>query len=1583
MKNIGKRFLSFLLSLIMVLTLVSGTNWGKEEVKAANATLYYGFSKVTGLSNLSVGTTYLFCGDSMLNSNNCYISIPSGSATLKITSNTGISGGSWSNASDAKGVDVVAKGQGFDSCSKGNVKYYNSAFYYACNAGGVTDVGPFYVYTYKSTTNYTVSGSVKAGKSISTTGVTTFSNSDLEVKVSIPGDKTYTINSFTITDGTVNPNNGDSTITVNFNGVSIPITVSAPLSASCFSISNNVKNYNGQVQAPTIAKSNGVGSITKVEYVKNGTSEYLSSAKDGGVYDVYVTVAAGSFFEAATRLKVGTFTINKITVDATVSVLDKEYDGTADATAVTSVEVDTSALNGGTLNITVTDATFDSISEKEGEKGKDVAYDESGNVIEKTVTINDYTASDDNYDINFITDEAKAKIFPKDINSEDVNLEIYDFIYTWDDTIKTPNIVLQDTATGETLLPYASKESHDGYYDYTVTGTQSHKNFGKYTIRVIGHGNYIEKRNQDWYIGPTVAGYTGTYDGKPHSISITNYPQTATVTFSETEEGEYTTVQPKYTDAGTYTVYYKVTDPKSSKVFEGSETVVINTKKIGLAWENLSFTYDKEEHLPIAKATGLASGETVEITVTGAQTEAGTYEAVATTITGDAAKNYVLPEEVTKNFTIEAREITITWEVGCYEYNGKIQGPEAVVFGLIEGDECNITITGRGKDAGSYTAVVSGIDNANYKIPVSNASKTYSISKRQMTEEMVTIDPTYYYYRYGIEHFPAFGIVDMVDGNNIIESSDYFMYGDTSAEDPGVYEIYVCAMDSGNYTGEVVRTWTVEKHVGDIEIVGTIGKEFDGTPFAVTTDDFAVVAETDSEGRVMTAEDYSSNVTIEYKLKDADDETYTTEAPTNAGEYVVRITIEANDNYYETVKTFDFEIEPKEIEVTWGMTDFTYDGETHVPSATIDNLIGTDEVELVISGDESNAGTYTAKITELTGTDANNYSICNDSEKVFTINPKTVEIEWENVDFIYDGQQHVPSAIVKTSDIIGSDIVNVMVEGHQINAGENYTATATGLDNANYVISGSDTTLFTIAPKEMEVSAENVIVDFDSRSHTIEVVVAEPTADYQIKYSTDSAMVKHYNSDECPEFTREGTYSIYYMVEADNYATFYGSAIITIKHGLNTALAEDVEATYDGMAKSISVVPTIKDAVITYSTKENGTYTTYNPAIVKAGTTTVYYKVAYGTYPEFSGSATIKIAKKNLNITIEDSEKTYGETDPELVYEVEGLVEDDELPTEIRRESGEDVGDYVITIGTVTNNNYNVVVEEGKLTINPAQLTVTAVDQAIEYGKTISTSKKMVDVTGLAKGEELSKISLKASTKKITEKGKITPSGAVVENNGKTTTSNYKITYKAGKLVVYDAKDNCYDLNANLIASQKSSTIDVKWGEVKGADGYDLFISYCGKSYAKDSPISTEAGVTAVKIDEIDGKAIDLKKNYKLYVTAFKLSDGKKVKLAKSITIHLVGKNNKKYTNAKSISIERPKLSMKKGQYSTIKAKLKLYDSSKKILTHTSKFRYLSTNTKVAKVSSSGKITAVGKGKCTIYVYACNGCAKTVSVTVK
>ena len=134
-------------------------------------------------------------------------------------------------------------------------------------------------------------------------------------------------------------------------------------------------------------------------------------------------------------------------------------------------------------------------------------------------------------------------------------------------------------------------------------------------------------------------------------------------------------------------------------------------------------------------------------------------------------------------------------------------------------------------------------------------------------------------------------------------------------------------------------------------------------------------------------------------------------------------------------------------------------------------------------------------------------------------------------------------------------------------------------------------------------------------------------------------------------------------------------------------------------------------------------------------------------------------------------------------------------------------------------------------------------------------------------------------------------------------------------------------------------------------------------------------------ITKVNGEKV-ANKNYKFRVKAYNFVDGKKVYIAKSKDIHLI-KSYKKYGNAKAVSVKKAKITLNVGKTSKISATIKVSKGKKQSSTHGEEIRYISSDENVAKVSSKGKIKAVGKGKCKIYVLAINGNYKAVSVTVK
>lgn len=223
---------------------------------------------------------------------------------------------------------------------------------------------------------------------------------------------------------------------------------------------------------------------------------------------------------------------------------------------------------------------------------------------------------------------------------------------------------------------------------------------------------------------------------------------------------------------------------------------------------------------------------------------------------------------------------------------------------------------------------------------------------------------------------------------------------------------------------------------------------------------------------------------------------------------------------------------------------------------------------------------------------------------------------------------------------------------------------------------------------------------------------------------------------------------------------------------------------------------------------------------------------------------------------------------------------------------------------------------------------------------------------------------------------------------GKEFSYNFSVIKKKG-----NKKENKKETNIKCVEKLNSgfevtntSGLKVSWGAVKGATSYEVYAAYCGKKdkFKKVKTIKINKKTkTSLKITKIDKKAINKKKNVKVYVAAYKTVKGKKKLLGKSITGYVAGTKNNKYTNVKALNVKKNSISLKKGKTAKINATTVKLKKSKKLIKDVSEFRYSTTNNKIATVNRRGIITANKKGTCYIYVYAINGVSKKIKVIVK
>ncbi len=253
--------------------------------------------------------------------------------------------------------------------------------------------------------------------------------------------------------------------------------------------------------------------------------------------------------------------------------------------------------------------------------------------------------------------------------------------------------------------------------------------------------------------GISVNGYSGVYDGKEHSISITNVPSDATVKYSTSENGTYTSTNPTYKDKGSYTVWYKI-EKENYEIVSGSADVVISQAKLTIKADDISKTYGESDPTLTWKITeGSLAGADVLQNISISREEGNDADSYVITVsqTEGSNPNYDITFEG-GTFTINQKEIGISW--GATEfipYTGELIVPQATATGLESGDVCILTTSvvetteGAGIIPGRWHVKVISLSNDNYCLPKSGnlVEVEYGIVKGYVDAPIVSgIDET-------------------------------------------------------------------------------------------------------------------------------------------------------------------------------------------------------------------------------------------------------------------------------------------------------------------------------------------------------------------------------------------------------------------------------------------------------------------------------------------------------------------------------------------------------------------------------------------------------------------------------------------------------------------------------------------------------------------------------------------------------------------------------------------------------------------------------------------------------------------------
>ena len=340
-------------------------------------------------------------------------------------------------------------------------------------------------------------------------------------------------------------------------------------------------------------------------------------------------------------------------------------------------------------------------------------------------------------------------------------------------------------------------------------------------------------------------------------------------------------------------------------------------------------------------------------------------------------------QEITNK--INPRTIDLNWN-NELTYNGKEQLPTATVNNLVDSDKCEVTVDGaQHKNVGTYkdAAKATKVSNQNYKLP-ENVTTSYTIGKKQLSiEGLKAVNRKY---NGTSEVALQGGKLTGVVGNDEV-SIDMPKMGTVESSNAGENKAVsytksaLSGEDKDNY--ELLETvWpaltvTISKTDESNTVITTTQNELDKT-----YDGYEVVD-------VKSTSNNKTTPVVEYSLKGKNE--YSTTKPKNAGEYTVRVTYPADDNYEKSSVTKDFTIKKMKTRVSAIDLSKTYGEKGYELMYSFDRLAREDRLTgIILTRQEGeDVGTYKIKVSQKEGSNPN-YDITF-KDGTYTINPLSID----------------------------------------------------------------------------------------------------------------------------------------------------------------------------------------------------------------------------------------------------------------------------------------------------------------------------------------------------------------------------------------------------------------------------------------------------------------------------------------------------------------------------------------------------------------------------------------------------------------
>lgn len=448
----------------------------------------------------------------------------------------------------------------------------------------------------------------------------------------------------------------------------------------------------------------------------------------------------------------------------------------------------------------------------------------------------------------------------------------------------------------------------------------------------------------------------------------------------------------------------------------------------------LTVTPASGNYLKSIKAVTTVSGNALQ--APGRRTGSINIDETPLTITSDASADpsgvtthtFTMPEdgnlnvEVTAEFEarISISDAIITLAETSFTYDGTAKEPAvaSVKLGqnILATNEYSVSYSNNINVSAAVSPTVTVTGLRQY---TGTATATFTISAKSITSDMITLTDNSFVYR-GETQTPG---VTVTDGAVLTKGTDYtisyqLVNGETVVDveetrDVATYNVVVTGQ--GNYGGSATKSFEITKAQLENLSVSLEGWTYGEQPEEIE----ATVEGNEEEG----------DMTFYYKVKDADDNTYTSVVPENAGIYTIKVEVAETANYASGSATADFTIGKAYLtvegvrELTVSITGWKYGEEPKAPS--VDGNLGNGTVTYTYKDAEddeaefsedvpTNVGSYIVKAT--VAESANYFG--GEAYNEFSIEKGDIpELTVSTIDGqTYDGEEHALISVSNAPD---------------------------------------------------------------------------------------------------------------------------------------------------------------------------------------------------------------------------------------------------------------------------------------------------------------------------------------------------------------------------------------------------------------------------------------------------------------------------------------------------------------------------------------------------------------------------------------